>query len=310
VEKGFNMATWYLGYDGEDLTTAAPAPLWQPGASSSSATERKAVQSSSVARAVSVTSGAPAQQHQALLTSDFAVRDDGNGRRMLALAKRRLSEMDFVGLASRFSESVEVMGWQLGLPLDRFCSCNVNAFKRSADAFSRKSPDKDAAGVKGSRGARGARGTHEGADASSSTDAGGGTGPLSAAAVARILADNSLDLELYAHGVKLYEAQLAAYKRGSTQSTVVAAASPQRGDGAVPLASSLPGGGGFVCDKGRMLCMEKSFLGAGPANYQIKWHPPATFEKRNKRYITRGWHSSCSYMCYREACATTNGTGV
>ena len=247
VEVGFNVATWYLGYNGDE-------------------------ESNSV--------NTKAQAHP--------VRDDKSGRRMLALAKARLEELDFIGLAGRFSESLEVMAWQLGAPLDRFCSCNINAFKRSADAYTANS-EGDSRDGRGEA-ARGGATAH------------GELLPLSTEAREAVMKNNALDMELYAHGVKLYERQLAAFRRDQrrTAAAVVGSGgSATAGDNA---------GSGFVCDKGRMMCMEKSYLGAGSTNFQIKWFTPSTFVKRNKRYIKKGWHSSCSYMCYRQACV--NRTAV
>ena len=42
--------------------------------------------------------------------------DSLNGRAMLELAKRRLDAMDFVGIASRFKDSMTLLSWWLGLP--------------------------------------------------------------------------------------------------------------------------------------------------------------------------------------------------
>ena len=44
------------------------------------------------------------------------VLNDSNGRAMLALARRRLQSLDFVGLASRFTDSMTLLSWWLGLP--------------------------------------------------------------------------------------------------------------------------------------------------------------------------------------------------
>ena len=46
-------------------------------------------------------------------------------------------------------------------------------------------------------------------------------------------------------------------------------------------------GEAFVCDKGRVMCMEKSFLGAGVSNYEINWFTPEFFEERNRRYVKK-----------------------
>ena len=57
------------------------------------------------------------------------LRDNIKGRAVLARAKARLDSMDFVGLTERFTDSVALMSWQVGIPLESFCSCNLNPFK-------------------------------------------------------------------------------------------------------------------------------------------------------------------------------------
>ena len=57
------------------------------------------------------------------------LQNDTYGRSVLELAKQRLSSMDFVGITSRFSESMELMSWKLGIPIPRYCACNINMFK-------------------------------------------------------------------------------------------------------------------------------------------------------------------------------------
>ena len=51
---------------------------------------------------------------------------DGAGREVLARALRLLRRMDFVGLAERFSESMTLLTWWLGLPpLNVTCTANA-----------------------------------------------------------------------------------------------------------------------------------------------------------------------------------------
>ena len=57
------------------------------------------------------------------------LRDNARGRLVLERAKARLDSMDFVGLTERFADSVALMSWQVGIPLESFCSCNLNPFK-------------------------------------------------------------------------------------------------------------------------------------------------------------------------------------
>jgi len=68
-------------------------------------------------------------KHSDNFSEERLLRNDTHGRNVLDLAKRRLSSMDFVGLTSRFGESMEIMSWKLGIPMSRYCSCNVNMFK-------------------------------------------------------------------------------------------------------------------------------------------------------------------------------------
>ena len=110
--------------------------------------------------------------------------DDAEGRAALRTAKKRLANMDFVGLTSRFVESMELLSWTLGIPLNQFCSCNINAFK---------SPK---------------YGMH--------------ASDMSADAKAAILSDNSLDKELYDYAVEIFEERYAEFatavgKRERTQ---------------------------------------------------------------------------------------------
>ena len=106
---------------------------------------------------------------------NFALRDDTQGRKLLQLAKKRLRELDFVGLASRYSKSMELMSWKLGIPLNKYCSCNVNIFKSK-------------------------RQQRHPSDLSESTRL-------------EILKDNALDLELYEEAVVIFEKQLEDYRR-------------------------------------------------------------------------------------------------
>jgi len=97
------------------------------------------------------------------------------GRGLLELAKKRLREFDFVGLASRYEESMELLAWKLGIPLNKFCSCNVNVFKSKKQQ-------------------------HRASD-------------LSEVARSIIMEDNSLDVELYEEAEKIFEKQLKEYQR-------------------------------------------------------------------------------------------------
>uniref|UniRef100_A0A7S3C3G9 Uncharacterized protein n=1 Tax=Haptolina ericina TaxID=156174 RepID=A0A7S3C3G9_9EUKA len=54
--------------------------------------------------------------------------NDSHGRASLSLAKRRLHSLDFVGLASRFTDSFALLSWWLGLPpLNTTCITNTRA---------------------------------------------------------------------------------------------------------------------------------------------------------------------------------------
>jgi len=100
---------------------------------------------------------------------------------MLELAKRRLTALDFVGLSSRFDESMELMAWNLGFSLQRFCSCNVNQFKskieRSEPRF------------------------------------------LSDKAKEAVANGNALDMELYKYASDLFEKRFAEFKRATMSSS-------------------------------------------------------------------------------------------
>ena len=139
-----NWATWFLG---ATVSSNQTGP-WHPG--------RRRIHNPTFAR------------------SKIVVRDDAAGRAMLELAKRRMSSMDFVGLASRFAESMEVMAWKLGIPLTRFCSCNVHALKNAARSK--------------------------------------GGGALSDEAKKAVLKGNALDVELYEHAKRIFESDYAAFK--------------------------------------------------------------------------------------------------
>jgi hypothetical protein len=102
-------------------------------------------------------------------------------RAMLSLAKRRLAAMDFVGLASRFSESMALLSWSLGLPpLNITCSSNVEHKV----------------------------GLHPPNLTTSAPPLG-----LSAEGKRAIQAQNQLDLELYEYAKALFEARWARFQR-------------------------------------------------------------------------------------------------
>ena len=61
--------------------------------------------------------------------SNLVAINDDDGRAMLERAKTRLAAMDFVGLTSMYSESLELMSYSLGVDIDTVCSCRVNPFK-------------------------------------------------------------------------------------------------------------------------------------------------------------------------------------
>ena len=108
------------------------------------------------------------------LDESTILMSNARGLVMLQRAKRRLDHLDFVGLTSRFDESMEVLAWKLGIPLKRYCACNVNLLKSFV------AHDSNAI--------------------------------LSDDARRAVLEDNALDVELYAYAVRLFEADLAAMR--------------------------------------------------------------------------------------------------
>lgn len=108
------------------------------------------------------------------LDESTILMSNARGLAMLQRAKQRLDHLDFVGLTSRFDESMEVLAWKLGIPSKRYCACNVNLLKSFA--------------------------AHD-------TNA-----ILSDDARRAVLEDNALDVELYAHAVQLFQADLAAMR--------------------------------------------------------------------------------------------------
>ena len=91
---------------------------------------------------------------------------------MLALAKERLRRVDFVGLASRFLDSMTLLSWWLGLPpLNVTCSANMDTKLGVTDAGR----------------------------------AGGGAMRLTAEGIAIAERQNALDVELYRFAEALFE---------------------------------------------------------------------------------------------------------
>ena len=107
------------------------------------------------------------------VAKELKVTKDRKGREMLERATQRMAALDFVGLTSRFTDSMELMSWQLGIPIQRFCSCNINAFKTAEHR-------------------------------NSST--------MTPGARARVAEDNSLDIELYEVAARLFHERFEAYK--------------------------------------------------------------------------------------------------
>ena len=103
------------------------------------------------------------------------------GKQALAKAKRRLDEMDGIGLTRDFEQSIRVISWELGIPLLRYCACNVNPFKHFTIAGIRH-----------------------------------GALELSRVARRKIMDSNALDVELYRHAQALYHARVARYEAAHT----------------------------------------------------------------------------------------------
>jgi hypothetical protein len=109
------------------------------------------------------------------------LRDDERGREALALAKRRLHSMDFVGLGSRFHDSVTLLSWWLGLPpLNVTCEASMERPNHAQSSLS----------------------------ATLSMMKGSKSRPrLSSAAEAELKRQNALDVELYAEAERIFEAR-------------------------------------------------------------------------------------------------------
>lgn len=100
------------------------------------------------------------------------------GRRALAKAKARLDEMDAIGITHDFERAMRVTSWEMGIPLIKVCSCNMNPMKNFTVG-----------------------GVHYNEPY------------LSAEAKERILQDNALDVELFQHADMLYRASVDRYER-------------------------------------------------------------------------------------------------
>jgi len=98
------------------------------------------------------------------------------GRKALARAKGRLNEMDAVGMTHDFERAMRVTSWQLGIPLLKICSCNINPFKKYTVA-----------------------GVHFDEPY------------LSTKAKEKLMHDNALDLELFHHADMLYRRSVDRY---------------------------------------------------------------------------------------------------
>lgn len=103
--------------------------------------------------------------------------DHPESKRILELAKSRLEAMDFVGVASRFSDSMTLLSWWLGLPpLNVTCSSNLEQKEGWADP-------------------------------NMTSESWQSSGPLSLTdeGVALVEQQNALDLELYRHAERIFE---------------------------------------------------------------------------------------------------------
>lgn len=126
------------------------------------------------------------------------------GVRALTKAKRRLAQMDGIGLTRDFERSLRVMAWSLGIPLEHYCTCNMNPFKSYKVAGAHyKRPY------------------------------------LSAEARRKLARDNLLDLELYQFAETLYKARLAQYKSAHNHNGVSASESDFSCDRASAVCKSL-----------------------------------------------------------------------
>ena len=193
-------------------------------------------------------------------------RDDAAGRATLALAKARLSGADFVGLADRFDESMELMAWALGLPLERYCACNVNRLKAR---FEKAAPGCDDEVGDGDDDRRLGHHDHDRGVEGAPSRAGGPPLLLSPAARREVESDNALDLELYRHAARLFEQRLAQYRAAQAHAAAVAVA-------AAATASVGPGAarGHFSCDTEGEKCHRKNLPQGGFHNdcaYECEW---------------------------------------
>ena len=107
VQQGYNLQTWMLGSSG-DGDSVDDSEGQQPTASINTA---------------------PARNMRGFAFPREPLRDNPRGRAILARAKARLDAMDFVGITGRFTDSLALLSWQLGVPIEKFCSCNLNPFK-------------------------------------------------------------------------------------------------------------------------------------------------------------------------------------
>jgi hypothetical protein len=220
---------------------------------------------------------------------------------ILALAKQRLKEMDFVGLSSRFMESMEVMSWKLGIPLYHMCSCNLNPFKQRVTTLK---------------------------TTTSGRGGGGGGGileenrlRLNDKAKAEVIKDNYLDMQLYEFAEELFEKDyqdyvdyMEAFREVSSQSdsstsSEMPQSSKSRSDGGlnkVVVTSNkeemflkfhnlpqIKRRNSFVCDTKAMKCR-------GYQEKKDEWIDVETYKLLYEKDIKSGRANSCSYECTRK----------
>jgi hypothetical protein len=170
------------------------------------------------------------------------LRSDARGLAALELAKHRLENLDFIGLTSRFDESVELLAWKLGIPLGRYCACNVNLLK----PFAAHNADEI----------------------------------LSVDARKAVLDANALDVELYAHAVQLFEADLTALRAATLRTR---------------------GGEPFGCLKSEATCQgpERRTNYKGSAKAKRPVGVASLFNEHEADIRSGRLKSSCSYECTR-----------
>jgi len=191
------------------------------------------------------------------------------GKEMLELAKQRLLNMDFVGITSKFMESMEVMSWKLGIPITQLCTCNVNPFKdTNLKLYSNSnSNNRQSSNIKTS---------FQKYDNIKSSD-------LTVEALNEVLQDNALDYELYQYAEELFEKDYIKYKDTQIQSN--------------------HHNQSFTCHKENMMCRKPILQKKG----KNLWLPYDFYLKKYSKAIDKGRHGNCAYDCVRNETITYYG---